>query len=146
MDASGIDYSLEQENTSISLASAELPVPVEIASSRTAFNLSMPVRKTEDNQDFAFGLNLSEFTMSELLWSMFDPTSQLPRDPATVLLDATGKAKMLFNLFDPVEAAMMEQNGAPPAEISELNINKLLVSMVGASLNGTESSPLTTPT
>lgn len=137
MDASGIDYSLEQENTSISLASAELPVPVEIASSRTAFNLSMPVRKTEDNQDFAFGLNLSEFTMSELLWSMFDPTSQLPRDPATVLLDATGKAKMLFNLFDPVEAAMMEQNGAPPAEISELNINKLLVSMVGASLNGT---------
>ncbi|MEP3332007.1 DUF2125 domain-containing protein [Sedimentitalea sp.] len=137
MDANGIAYDVEQKQPSISMQGAELPVPVEIAAAVTAFNLSMPVRKSDEDQDFAIGLNLNEFTMSEMLWSMIDPAAQLPRDPATVMMDAVGKGKMLFNLLDPTEAALIEQAGNPPAEISALTINKLLVSLVGASVTGT---------
>lgn len=137
MDASRIAYDVEQKQTSISMKGAELPVPVEVAASLAAFNFSSPVRKSDEEQDFAFGLNLSDFTMSEMLWSMIDPAAQLPRDPATVILDAVGKGKLLFNLLDPEEAAQVDQAMTPPAEISALTINKLLVSMVGASLSGT---------
>jgi hypothetical protein len=136
MDASSIAYEVEQKQSSISLASAELPVPIEIASAVTAFNLTVPVRKSDEQQDFSLGLNLTDFTMSEVLWSIFDPTSILPRDPATVVLDAAGKATMLVNLLDPDEAAMVEMTGAPPAELNELTVNKLLLSLVGASISG----------
>ena len=137
MDADRIAYDVEQKQSSISMQGGELPVPVEIAAAVSAFNLSMPVRKSEEDQDFSLGLNLSEFTMSEMLWSMIDPASQLPRDPATVMMDAVGKGKMLFDLLDPQESALIEQSGKPPAEISALTINKLLVSLVGARLSGT---------
>lgn len=137
MDANRIAYDVEQRQSSISMKGGELPVPVEIAAAVSAFNLSMPVRKSEDERDFALGLNLGDFTMSETLWSMIDPVAQLPRDPATVILDAVGKGKMLFNLLDPEEAALLDQSATPPAEISALTINKLLVSLVGASLSGT---------
>lgn len=149
MDGSSIAYDVEQKQSAISITSAELPVPVEIAASVAAFGLKVPVQKSDEAQDFAFGMNLTDFTMSEMLWSMFDPASQLPRDPATVLLDAAGKAKILFDLFDPEEAGMIEQGGVPPVEMTELTINKLLVSLVGASISGTgqftfDNSDLTT--
>ncbi|MDU9004118.1 DUF2125 domain-containing protein [Sedimentitalea todarodis] len=137
MDENHIAYDVKQEQTSITMKGGELPVPVEIAAALSAFNFSMPIQKSDDDQDFAFGLNLSEFTMSDVLWSMIDPAAQLPRDPATVVLDAVGKGRMLFNLLDPEEAALIDQSGTPPAEISALTINKLLVSLVGASLSGT---------
>ncbi|WP_424988009.1 DUF2125 domain-containing protein [Microbulbifer sp. S227A] len=137
MDADRLAYDVEQKQSAISLQGGDLPVPVEISAAVSGFNLSMPVRKSDEDQDFAIGLNLGDFTMSEMLWSMIDPAAQLPRDPATVVLDAVGKGKMLFNLLDPEEAAMMERATTPPAEISALTINKLLVSLVGASLSGT---------
>jgi hypothetical protein len=82
------------------------------------------------------GLTLSDFTMSEALWSIFDPAAQLPRDPATVALDLTGKARVLFDFLDPAVAASLEQSGEAPVELNALTINKLLVSLVGTSLSG----------
>lgn len=137
IDADRIAYDVEQKQSSISIKGGELPVPVEIAAAVSAFNFSMPVRKSEDEQDFSLGMNLSDFTMSEMLWSMIDPAAQLPRDPATVMMDAVGKGKMLFNILDPEEAALINRSGTPPAEINALTINKLLVSLVGASVTGT---------
>ncbi|MEY8828621.1 DUF2125 domain-containing protein [Sedimentitalea sp. XS_ASV28] len=137
MDADHLGYDLEQKQIGVSMQADELPVPVEISAAVSGFNLSIPVRESDEDQDFAIGLNLGDFTMSEVLWSMIDPAAQLPRDPANVVLDAVGKGKLLFNLLDPEEAAMMQIGATPPAEISALTINKLLVSLVGASLSGT---------
>ncbi len=137
MDADHLGYDLEQRQIGISMQAEELPVPVEISAAVSGFNLSIPVRESDEDQDFAIGLNLGDFTMSDVLWSMFDPAAQLPRDPANLVLDAVGKGKLLFNLLDPEEAAMMQIGATPPAEISALTINKFLVSLVGASLSGT---------
>jgi hypothetical protein len=81
-------------------------------------------------------LNLTDFTMSDVLWSIFDPAGNLPRDPATIALDTTGTAKVLLNIFDPEQAAALEEEGEVPAELHSLKINELLVSMVGARLTG----------
>ena len=40
---------------------------------RLAFDVTMPVMSTEAMQEYGVNLELSEFTMSDQLWSMIDP-------------------------------------------------------------------------
>lgn len=82
-------------------------------------------------------MNLQNFEMSDILWSMFDPSSILPRDPATLLVDLAGKATGLANFFDPQVMAVAEATGELPVQIDALDVNALELSLVGASLTGT---------
>lgn len=80
---------------------------------------------------------------------MIDPGKALPRDPATIAIDVTGKAKMLFDFFDPEQMVAVESGEAMPAELNALTLNNLLVSIAGAKLSGTgdftfDNSDLTT--
>ena len=82
------------------------------------------------------GLTLGDFTMSDLIWGIFDPGGQLPRDPATIALDLGGKAKLFYDLFDPEQMEAVESEGAIPGEINALDINGLTVRAAGAELTG----------
>jgi PPE-repeat protein len=99
------------------------------------FKLDMPIQKSDEEQPFAFGLRLGDFTMPDTLWGLFDPAAILPRDPATIFVDVTGKAKVLFDMMDPEAAETFEDEA--PGELNALTINELLISAVGAKLSGT---------
>lgn len=125
-------YSGEQNNVKVNLKVAALPFPVDLSMAKGGFNLAMPISASEDPQDFAFGVTLGDFTMSDMIWSFFDPAGQLPRDPATIELDLTGQAKLLVDLMDPEAATRARE----PGEIQALTVTKLLVNAVGAKLEG----------
>ncbi|MGJ8545764.1 MAG: DUF2125 domain-containing protein [Sulfitobacter sp.] len=135
MGEAGLSYRGEQSNVKMNAQSAELPFAMELAMAQMGFHLAAPVQKTDTAQDFAFGVNLTDFTMSDDLWSLFDPTAQLPRDPATFLLDIDGKGKMLVDFFDPEALADMEA-AARPMEVEALNLNALKLAVAGAELTG----------
>lgn len=137
MDASHIAYDASQTGTTINVAGAEIPFPVSLQMQEVGFSLDMPVARSDDAQPFAFGMTLADFTMPDMLWGIFDPGAILPRDPATVVFDVTGKARVLFDLLNPETAKMLEETGAAPGELHALSIGRLLVSMVGAELSGT---------
>jgi len=96
--------------------------------------IDAPVSASEDQQDFSFLLKMRDFTMSDMIWSMLDPSAVLPRDPATIVLDLSGKAKVLVNYLDPT---VVENMDSPPGELNALKINELLVSAAGTKLSGT---------
>ncbi|MGK7654080.1 DUF2125 domain-containing protein [Roseovarius sp. B08] len=133
----GLTYDLSSSNMQLKMAGGDIPLPIEVAFGTAAFNLTMPVAKSEEEQDFAMGLTLGEFTMSDMIWGIFDPAGQLPHDPATIDLDLTGTAKLFFDLFDPeqMEAAETGELGMP-GELNTLDINTLTVSAAGAELTG----------
>lgn len=137
VSADNITYDVNQKAADVTFTSADLPFPVAFNAAVSAFNMVLPVSKSDDEQDFAFGMTLGDFTMSDMLWGMFDPSAVLPRDPATIDLDLTGKAKVLFDFMDPNVVETLESSGQAPGELNALIINKLLVSMVGATLTGT---------
>ncbi len=114
----------------------QLPFPVQFASQKLGFEMTTPVSKGDEPQDFAGSFTLSEFTMSEAIWAMFDPAQQLPRDPATVDIDLTGKARLLFDLLDPEQAEALEDMEEAPAELNALTLNRLTVRLAGAELTG----------
>lgn len=135
MGQGGLSYLVDQTNTKLSAKVATLPFPVDLSMAKTAFNLMMPVSPSDDPQDFAFGLTMGDFVMSDMIWGIFDPTAQLPRDPATIALDLTGTAKMFIDFLNPESAAQMATQ--TPGELQSLKMSNLTVDVAGARLDGT---------
>jgi len=135
MSKGGLAYGGSGNDANISMQISSLPVPIDMSVAETAFDISLPVTKDEAAQPFSALVKLVDLKVSDGLWSMFDPTSQLPRDPATLIVDLAGSAKMAINIFDPKEAETIA--GTPPGELEALDIRELKVSAVGAELTGT---------
>ncbi|MEC7258895.1 MAG: hypothetical protein VXW58_13855, partial [Pseudomonadota bacterium] len=123
-----LSYDVAANGLSVTATAPEMPFPVSFEMARAALKLAFPTAKTEEPKDFALGLTLGEFTMSDMIWGMFDPSGKLPRDPATVALDLTGKAALLFDMMDPEQATQAGMSGAMPADLESLQINDLKVS------------------
>ena len=126
-------YGVTGKAGEMSFSGAAMPMPVDVAYGETAVNFALPVSKGDTAQPFAALLKVVDLTVSEGVWGMIDPTAQLPRDPATMVVDVTGAAKMLVDIFDPANAA----SPAPPGELEALNLNALNVKVAGAELTGT---------
>ena len=134
MGSNGMSYNVGQKNLAVNALVSDVPLPITFIMAESKFNLAMPLRKSDEEQDFAFGFTMGDFTVSDMLWGMFDPSSQLPRNPATLAVDLSGKAKVLFDFFDPDQAAALESSGAAPGELNALSLNSLIVDAVGARL------------
>ncbi|MDP5218273.1 DUF2125 domain-containing protein [Ruegeria sp. 2205SS24-7] len=137
MTGSQVKYDVKQNDTKLAVTSGDLPFPLEMEMTGAGVNFEFPVQAGDTPQPFAFGMSLTDFTMSDILWSMFDPAGALPRDPATVVLDTEGTATVLVDFMDPAVAETLEATEAMPGQLETLNIKQLLVSMVGAKLSGT---------
>ncbi|WP_170763422.1 DUF2125 domain-containing protein [Ruegeria lacuscaerulensis] len=135
-DSQRLAYDVEQNSSKLAVTTADLPFPIEIAMANAGLKFEFPVQESEEIQPFGFAMNLTDFTMSDVLWSIFDPAGALPRDPATIALDTTGTAKILTNIFDPAAVEELEFSEEAPGELHSLKINELLVSLVGAKLTG----------
>lgn len=134
MSADGMSYGGTGKEAKVAVQVSSFPLPIDLSMAESAFNLAMPVTKGEEAQPFGLLLKVVDLEVSEGLWGMFDPASQLPRDPATLILDLSGAAKLLVNILDPKEAEAI--GSTPPGELNALDINELKVSAVGAELTG----------
>jgi len=128
-----IGYDAVGKGLNITVSGDQIPVPeVTAAMDEMAFGLTLPILKGEDVKDYGLLLNLSGLTVSDFLWSMIDPETVLPRDPATLLIELAGKARVLTDLTD---TAALEA-GASPGEVESLNVKNLRLAFAGADLTG----------
>jgi hypothetical protein len=132
--ANGLAYDLAQRDLNIGITVEGMPMPFEFNMAESGFNLLMPVSKSDYPQDFALGMKMADFTMSDMIWGIFDPMGQLPRDPASVLLDISGTLKLLVDVLNP---DVVEDMVGAPGEVQSLRLGALLVSAAGARLDGT---------
>lgn len=135
MDGEHLRYLIGSQGLAVNIAGATIPVPISFNAAEIGLNLLFPTASTDEPRDFELGLLFGDFEVSELIWSMFDPGGQLPHDPATILIDLVGQARMLVDIMDP-EAMAAAAMAGPPAELHALEINEVLVSAAGAELNG----------
>lgn len=116
--------------------SAQMPLPISVQVAEMGATFEMPLAKSDTAAPWAMGVNLSGLAIDEQLWTMFDPQGMLSHDPATVNVDLTGTAKVLFDVLDPAQAEAMA--AAPmPVEIESANLNSLEIAFGGASVTGT---------
>lgn len=118
----------------VDVTSAMMPAPVKITSGPVQFGLTTPVMANETAGDYGLVMKLSQFSVSEDAWALFDPNGALKRDPADIAIDISGKTKL-----DVIAMAQAEEAGTePPVPAPEtLNINELMLRVAGAALTGT---------
>jgi len=133
LSGDGLEYGADGGAATVQMAVPDLPFPVDFGLASSTFLMSIPIAKGEQLQTFALKLGVGGLTAAEELWAMFDPMAQLPRTPADLMIDISGTAKLLANLFDPAE---IEANPIP-AEVQDAALNTLHVAAAGADLSGT---------
>lgn len=134
--ADGISYAGTRQGTTVSVQPQGFPFLLTFGLDNAAFNLSLPAVASDTPQDFALGLNLSDFTMSDMVWGMINPQGTLPRDPASVSFDVTGRATVLADYLKPNIASQTEGGSPIPAQIESATLNSLIVDALGARLTG----------
>ncbi|NNE53689.1 MAG: DUF2125 domain-containing protein [Sulfitobacter sp.] len=134
MSAEGLVYEVGQSNLAMTLNVADLPFPIQFSMEEGEFSVAMPVAKSDMPQNFAFGLTLANFVMSDMIWGIFDPAGQLPRDAATLDVDMSGTVRLDVDLLDPQAAGRMGQEA--PGQVESLTISTLVLDAVGARLEG----------
>jgi len=135
MDRDAMSYTSNATGVSMQVTAAAMPVPVSVSFETVGANLDVPLSRTEAPAPWAMGLTLSGLVIDEQIWAMLDPQGLLARDPATVSLDLSGTATMLFDVMDPAQAEAMAASPMP-AQIDSVNINGMEVTFGGASVTG----------
>jgi Uncharacterized protein conserved in bacteria (DUF2125) len=133
--ADGLVYGGNGTGVAMMMSGGQIPFPeLKLGFGEAAFNLVMPVMAGDAPADFELLTKLVDFTISDDVWAMVDPTNQLPRDPATIIIDTKGTAKLTTDIMD--EAAMAALGEVPPGELNSLDITELRAKFAGAELTG----------
>jgi hypothetical protein len=120
---------LEIEGTS-----GMLPVPIRVSSGPIEIGMTSPVTAVDAAGDFGFLMKLSQFSLNEEAWALFDPQGALKRDAADLAIDISGKTKIDI----PGMIAADQTGGVPPVPAPEtLDITELTLKVAGAALAGT---------
>ena len=139
-DATGVfnkdEFSIKStgEGLNLDLTSTSLPAPLKIKAGPVVLGLTSPVMSGDVAADYGLVLKLSQVTVNDEAWAMFDPGKALKRDPADVAIDVSGKAKL-----DLVALMAAEESGAvPPTPAPEtLDIKEMTLKIAGAAFAGT---------
>lgn len=138
LDATKLLYGGGNKGVAFTLSSSNIPVPeVKVGYAESAFNLLMPVAKSDAPSDFAFLTKLVDFSVSDDIWAMVDPAGALPHDPATIIIDTKGTARLTADIMD--KTAMDALGDAPPGELNSLDVTELKATVAGAELTGAGS-------
>ncbi len=135
MDKRATTYKGGAKGIEIIASGAQIPFPeVALRYAESVVDLAIPMSRGDAPQPFNATVKLIGATISDEIWGMFDPAGSLPRDPATLIVDANGSAKLAVDVGD--DAAMAALGGLPPGTIEALNLPALQVTVAGAELTG----------
>ena len=135
LDENGLSYGGGSNDVSLSVSGSMIPLPmVSLSIAETGGQFTMPLVPGEDPQDFGLVMRLVGLEIDDMIWGMFDPMGQLPHDPATLIIDLSGKAILTEDFTDPEFAENMDI--APPGTLEEIKVNALQLTFAGAELTG----------
>lgn len=124
MDRDGLAYGGAQSGISTTVGGSMIPFPpmtFKIAESDGRF--AMPVVPSDDEQEFALRMAYRGIELDPMIWGMFDPAGQLPRDLINLVIDLDGLGVLSEDIFDPEFA---EQATEVPGELIAVNLRELL--------------------
>lgn len=138
MSADGMRYDGKSADQSMEVSISDLPFPITYAVKEASGGILMPLVKKDDPQPFRLAYILSGLTLSDGIWALFDPTGQLPRDPANLAVDVEGETLVIRDLTDPaLNQPQTDASGMPvepevPFQPKSLKINRIALDAVGA--------------
>ncbi len=134
-DENGVSYGGTTNGVALSFSGSMIPFPtINLKMAESGGQFTMPLVPGDKVQDFALVMRMVGLEIDDMIWSMFDPAEQLPRDPATLIIDLAGKGVLTEDITNPEYAENM--NAAPPGTLEEISVNALQLTLAGAELTG----------
>lgn len=132
----GMDYGGVTRGITMTVGGSAIPFPpLTFAMDKSEGRILMPmVPNPDEEQDFGLVMTLEGLVIDNMLWNMIDPSEQLPRDPATLVVDLGGSVILTEDFTAPEYAESMD--AAPPGTIESLDINAIRLTLAGAELTG----------
>jgi hypothetical protein len=126
-------YDISATGMETRVSGADLPVPIAANAASSELSLTVPLAASPEPSNAAVRLAYRDLAVSEEAWSLMDPSGAVPRNPLTVVLDATAQVQLMVDLMS-AEAMAMDR---PPGELRALSVSELEVTFGGTSLTGT---------
>ncbi len=139
LDPSRASYASSTKGLALKLTDGPLPFPIEASIAEYGFALDAPLAAGETAQDLSAHVTLDSLTLSDQIWGLFDPSAILPRDPATLIVELSGTARLPQDLTDPETAEAMGEEAAmseAAPEIESLSLDRLVLRLAGAEILG----------
>ena len=128
-----LGYTLSSMDAEMALQLAAFPLPINLSMSEVTTGFALPLGVSDEPKPYALTVAYRDIAIDDALWGLFDPTGQLPRDPATILVDLSGTALMTKDIFG--DPAALEDGGAP-GELKTMDLTQLRIALAGAELLG----------
>jgi hypothetical protein len=123
-------------NTEVVVDGSAIPFPqVDFGIGAVEFGLTMPLLADSQPKPVGLKLAIDKLRLPEVAWMVLDPQGQMAHGPAALTLDLSGNMVSKIDLINP--AAMLDMaEGDVPFQPIDLMLNKLFVSIAGATLTG----------
>ncbi|MDO5631868.1 MAG: DUF2125 domain-containing protein [Paracoccus sp. (in: a-proteobacteria)] len=125
MNNQAISYSGNAESASVDMTVNTMPFPMSYAVGPQSFDVKLPVMASDQAQPFSVKYALEDLTLGDAIWGLFDPTAQLPRDPASLTVDVSGDLLVTRDLMDPEFEQRMIAATTPQGDATELSAEQL---------------------
>ena len=136
-DASGLSLGGGVEGVSVEiLDSADPTLILNAAADAITGAVDLPLLATDEPESFELQLSLKGISLGDELWAEFDPEALLPRDPAELNVELTGKVGSEIDLVDFEALSQFEDLDDMPFSIHALTLRDLLLSAAGIKLTG----------
>lgn len=133
-DRTGFKMAMESfDNSAVIDIPADPFIPFSNLSYQVAYNMldfDLPLQPGDAPQPFKLKFALSGVEMAEDIWSLFDPTGLLPRDPAEFSLDIEGTTVIETDPFE-------QTNNDVPFRNTKALLKDLRISLAGTELTAT---------
>jgi hypothetical protein len=129
----GFDLATSGDGFMADVTTPAMPAPIQISSGPIVMNMKSPILAGPAS-DYGLVMKLSQFTLNDEVWGMFDPGNALPREPFDLAVDVSGTGS-----FDWIGMMEADTTGAmPPMPAPEtLNITEMALKVAGAAASAT---------
>ncbi len=119
--------------TQINLEAVEIPFgEIRLAVAQTLQDINIPLTATPEPQRFTDHEEIRDLSISDNLWALIDPDSQIPHTAITYVLNVSGLGNWLIDPFSPE----INIPGNTKGELHRLTLNELLLTGAGVELTG----------
>ena len=136
LDRDAFRYTAGTDTTKMTMTTTQAPVGAfGFSVSRILSDWIIPLKVTTKPAAFSVHERMTDLSISDNLWAMFDPDGLLPREPLSYIIDVTGMGNWRVDPFG--ESFQDKTHDGPKVELHSLRLNDLLLSGAGVNLTGT---------
>lgn len=135
ISSSGLSTMSGMRTMEFAVSGSFLPTPMQAKVGSLVYGGDMPVMPFRENQAFGVKLELNDVIISDLLWVIFDPLSDLPHGPLTLKLDMHGMMHLLVDFMSSDFSKTAPSDLIKFVQIVSLSLNSLLLSGFGAEVD-----------